>query len=219
MSSVLITVFILQLVIYLVNNVGTAAINEFLWILLNRLPLPSSQEAEKQRRLKTEYQRLRLELNKTSSANEFAKWAKLRRQHDKVLADLEKTTASSKGFKGSFDKTVTVARWAGTNGFRLFLQFWYSKTPLFWIPQGWLPYYVEWLLAFPRAPTGSISIQIWGIACATVIQLLGDVIVGSYTFILGSGARRREQPQMASASGNPLGPRADSSSGERKKEL
>ena len=38
----------------------------------------------------SEYLKVRQELNATSSQDEFAKWAKLRRQHDKLLEELEK---------------------------------------------------------------------------------------------------------------------------------
>ena len=34
--------------------------------------------------------KIKLEMNATSSQDEFAKWAKLRRQHDKVVEQLEK---------------------------------------------------------------------------------------------------------------------------------
>jgi hypothetical protein len=40
--------------------------------------------------LKKEYLSCRRELNATSSQDEFAKWAKLRRTHDKLLERLEK---------------------------------------------------------------------------------------------------------------------------------
>ncbi len=69
-----------------------------------------------------------------------------------------------------------ILRWGGTNGLRFFLQFWFAKQPLFWIPRGWVPGYVEWILAFPRAPTGSVSIQMWGIACATAVQLVSAAV-------------------------------------------
>ena len=46
-----------------------------------------------------------------------------------------------------------------------------------------MPGYVEWLLAFPRAPTGSVSIQIWGIACATVVQLVGAAVVAGLVLV------------------------------------
>ena len=43
---------------------------------------------------------------------------------------------------------------------------------MFWIPRGWVPGYVEWVLSFPRAPLGSVSILIWEMACATVVQMV-----------------------------------------------
>ena len=156
--------------------------------------------------------RLKREMNATSSQDQFAKWAKLRRQHDKALAQCDEksmapgpfshfalfekrranacgpTANSFKSFKSTFDRTVTVLRWGGTNGLRFFLQFWYAKKPLFWIPKGWVPSYVEWLLAFPRAPTGSVSIQMWGIACATVVQLVSAAVVAGIVLV-------REQQQ------------------------
>ncbi len=46
-----------------------------------------------------------------------------------------------------------------------------------------MPGYIEWLLAFPRAPRGSVSIQIWGIACATVIQLVGAAVMAAWALV------------------------------------
>lgn len=86
------------------------------------------------------------------------------------------TASSLQAFKTSFERYVSGARWLSTNGLRFFLQFWYSRRPLFWIPQGWLPWYAEWLLAFPRGPRGSVSIQVWGAACACAIHLVGAAV-------------------------------------------
>lgn len=72
-----------------------------------------------------------------------------------------------------------------------------------------MPWYVEWLLAFPRAPRGSVSIQIWGIACATVIQLVGAAVVA--TWVLGQ-TRRQERTQKVKVS-------VRDGTQERKKEL
>ena len=65
---------------------------------------------------------------------------------------------------------------------------------MFWIPVGWVPWYIEWMLSFPRAPIGSVSIQIWGIACATVVQMVGAAIVA--VFVL-----ERKGPQTAEKGG------------------
>jgi hypothetical protein len=45
---------------------------------------------------------------------------------------------------------------------------------MFYMPAGWVPYYVEWILSFPRAPLGSVSINVWGIACASIIALAAE---------------------------------------------
>jgi hypothetical protein len=54
---------------------------------------------------------------------------------------------------------------------------------MFWIPKGWVPYYAEWLLSFPRAPVGSISIPVWAVACKTVITLVSDALVAIVALI------------------------------------
>jgi len=67
---------------------------------------------------------------------------------------------------------------------------------MFWIPRGWVPSYVEWILAFPRAPTGSVSIQMWGIACATVVQLVGAAVVAGVV-LLGGKQQGTQKEKMA----------------------
>ena len=78
--------------------------------------------------------------------------------------------------KSSFDWGVKAVRWVGTSGLKFFLQFWYSKTPVFMLPEGWVPYYVAWILSFPRAPFGSVSIQVWSNVCATAITTLAEIV-------------------------------------------
>lgn len=99
--------------------------------------------------------------------------------------------------KTSFDLTVRSARWISTNGLKLFLQFYYSKTPMFELPPGWVPYYVEWVLSFPRAPLGTISIQVWSTACATAIALIGELLAASLAY-----ARTRKAQAVPAASGS-----------------
>ncbi|MCJ1298914.1 GET complex subunit get1 [Hypocenomyce scalaris] len=214
MPSLLITVFTLQLVIHLVNTIGAPAISNLLWVLWNKLPTSTSKSVEDQTRLRRDVVRLKREMNSTSSQDEFAKWAKLRRQHDKALAEYDEKTSSLQAFKTSFESSISIARWLSTNGLRFFLQFWYSKSPLFWIPQGWLPGYVEWLLAFPRAPRGSVSIQVWGAACACAIQLVGAAMTAVVVLLMQQ--KQREGPGM----GTPMKMSARSGGGEKvKKEL
>lgn len=78
--------------------------------------------------------------------------------------------------KSSFDWAVKIARWLSTTGLKIFLQFWYSKTPVFALPPDWFPYYVEWILSFPRAPIGNVSIQVWSNVCASTIAVVGEIL-------------------------------------------
>src|ERR1700709_1600592 len=89
----------------------------------------------------------------------------------------KKPESSLDSTKTTFDSAINTLRWLGTNGLRMLLQFWFSKQPMFWIPSGWVPYYAEWLLSFPRAPLGSISIQAWVLACGAIILLVNDALV------------------------------------------
>lgn len=61
---------------------------------------------------------------------------------------------------------------------KMFFQFWHAKTPVFTYPLGWLPWPVEWVLAFPRCPYGAVSINVWSMTCATIISLVGDAVLG-----------------------------------------
>lgn len=65
-----------------------------------------------------------------------------------------------------------------------------------------MPSYVEWLLAFPRAPTGSVSIQVWGAACATVVQIVGAAVVAAMVLVREqSEPKRRQGIKLASTGG------------------
>jgi hypothetical protein len=73
----------------------------------------------------------------------------------------------------------------------MFLQFYFTKQPMFWIPKGWLPYYAEWILSFPKAPLGAVSIQMWFIACGSVIALASEAVVAVFALVVGSVQQRR----------------------------
>ncbi|KAL4986454.1 protein get1 [Aspergillus falconensis] len=178
MLSLIWTIFILHIAIFLVNTIGAATIDNLLWLLYLKLPTSLYQTAQEQSKLKREVVQLKRDMNNTSSQDEFAKWAKLRRRHDKALSDYETLNQKLSSQKGSFDRFVKIARWLSTSGLKIFIQFRYSKTGVFELPGGWLPYPVEWVLAFPRAPQGSVSVQVWNSVCATAVTVIAEIITG-----------------------------------------
>ncbi|KAF7162769.1 hypothetical protein CNMCM5623_007938 [Aspergillus felis] len=176
MLSLILTIFFVHVAIYLVNTVGATTIDTLLWILYLKLPTSTSKNAREQSRLKREVVQLKRDMNNTSSQDEFAKWAKLRRKHDKAMDEYETMNKKLTAQKTSFDWSVKIARWLSTNGLKIFLQFYYSKTPVFALPTGWFPSYVEWVLSFPRAPRGSVSVQVWNSVCATAIAVMAEIV-------------------------------------------
>ncbi|KAI1373741.1 CHD5-like protein-domain-containing protein [Hypoxylon crocopeplum] len=203
MLSLLLLVFLVELGAHLVNTIGAATINNLLWSVYLALPTQTSQQAADKAKLQKEYLTIRRDLNATSSQDQFAKWAKLRRQHDKLLEDLEKMKSSHEALKAKFDRTVNVLRWLATTGLKFLLPFWYAKQPMFWLPQGWFPYYVEWILSFPRAPLGSVSIASWQTACIGVVMLISDTITAILGLALGAKMAEK-QPAKATMEKGPI---------------
>lgn len=208
-----------------------------LWRLYLSLPSSLANEFADQRKKQKEYLAVRHDLNATSSQDEFAKWAKLRRQHDKLLDELEKKSRkpsyhqsippllanqsplpAESGLEASrarFDRYLTAARLISTRGAQWFLPMWYGRVPMFWLPYGWFPYYVEWFASFPRAPLGSVSIVVWQGACTGMLALVIETAVG----ILGLVAAGKQQSQGPKQKQKQSVPAAGAGSAESKKEL
>lgn len=74
---------------------------------------------------------------------------------------------------------------------------------MFWIPRGWLPYYIEWLLSFPRAPLGSVSVQVWWIACANAVALLGEAVLAIYGVLVAEGTRKDRRAETVASRTKP----------------
>ncbi|KFY61866.1 hypothetical protein V496_04852 [Pseudogymnoascus sp. VKM F-4515 (FW-2607)] len=70
MPSLLVTVFILQLAIHLVNTVGASTVNTLLWNLYNSLPTPTSKAFKEQKKLQAEYLATRKQLNSISAQDQ-----------------------------------------------------------------------------------------------------------------------------------------------------
>lgn len=77
--------------------------NSQIWAAFSKLPTPTARNAAEVSLLRAEVVRLKKELASVSAQDEFSKWAKLRRQHDKAMAEHDK--------KGKcFDVVVSMAR-------------------------------------------------------------------------------------------------------------
>ncbi|KAF3930969.1 hypothetical protein ABW19_dt0203673 [Dactylella cylindrospora] len=151
------------------------------WTLYVKLiPSRASFDVTNLRKQQVEVLRIRKEITGTSSQDEFAKWAKLRREHDKKVADMEKLSQTISSHRSNFNRIISSIRWLVFSATGLFLQFWYRKEPVFWLPNGWLPDYLEWVLSFPQAPSGSVSVNVWSACAAIATKLVAQSIESAY---------------------------------------
>ncbi|EME83946.1 uncharacterized protein MYCFIDRAFT_134708 [Pseudocercospora fijiensis CIRAD86] len=200
MPSVILLIFVVQLLLNLISSIGAQAVNDIAWWFFTLLPSKQAKQDKENAKLKREVVKLKRELNAVSAQDDFAKWARLRRQHDKAKEKYEKESRDQQAFRSTFDSIVSKLRWLGTQGFNFFLNSWYAKQPMFWLPTGWVPYHAEWLLSFPRAPLGSISVNVWAIACGSVIGMVSEGIIALWTLQQGkvqTGANEGEKVKMA----------------------
>lgn len=85
-------IFLIVLLTQVVAWIGKSVLQEAAFSLYSSVFLGKAQRDQK--RLRKQVLEDKAELGKTSSQDEFAKWAKIRRRVDKGLADLEKTSES-----------------------------------------------------------------------------------------------------------------------------
>ncbi|KAG0025915.1 GET complex subunit get1 [Podila clonocystis] len=127
----------------------------------------------KQRLLKKEVLTLKNDLARTSSQDEFAKWAKLRRKMDSKIADLEKMTSELHVSKASFEIKFKGLLWFITSGIQFLMVAWFRRVPVFYLPMGWFGP-AEIVLSLPFAERGSVSIAIWFYFCRKFITLFAS---------------------------------------------
>ncbi|KAK4689187.1 tail-anchored protein insertion receptor, partial [Tremellales sp. Uapishka_1] len=167
-------IFLYVLLVQTISWVGKTALQDVVYSIYASIFLSSVKSS--QTKLRRNVLADKAELAKTSSQDEFAKWAKLRRKLDKGLADLEKLNTTLTSSKTSFSTKFNTLMWISTTGARMVLVWWFRKSPVFWLPKQWVPRPVAYLLSFPSAPRGSVSSGVWATVCARVLAS-GEEIV------------------------------------------
>lgn len=183
-----------------------------LWQLWCRTPFGPSKDFQEQSRLRRDVVRMKRELAAISAQDDFARWAKLRRQHDKAMEEhdkkgayyrqlglttlLTRTGAAVTTARSNFDSKATIFRWTCTSGVKFALQFWHAKTPVYTYPRQWLPWPVEFALGFPRCPYGGVSINVWSNSCAIVFALIGELVTYAGRYVQEIRSRQPQKIAM-----------------------
>ncbi|CAO3612579.1 unnamed protein product [Cunninghamella echinulata] len=139
------------------------------------LKVSKDPRAAKQQKLKRNLLKLKNELAFTSSQDEFAKWAKMRRRLDKGMANLEKLNSEIAFSKTGFELKLKSLLWFFIHGSQFLMVLWFRKTPVFYLPPGWFGP-AQRLLCLPFSPLGSVSVAIWFAACRRMIKAVAITI-------------------------------------------
>jgi len=166
------TLFLLVFFTELLGLVGKSRMIDAGYSLFLRIsPSPAHQ---KQRKLKREILTTKAELLSTSSQDQFAKWAKLRRKLDKSVADLDSLNNSLSSHRNTFSWFITVIYFIIATALPFVFTSWHRKTPIFYVPEGWFGP-SEWFLRLPFAPAGAVSCAAWTMIVRKAIRSMGRV--------------------------------------------
>ncbi|KAF9512529.1 hypothetical protein BS47DRAFT_1330276 [Hydnum rufescens UP504] len=171
--GLLVTIFLLVFFSELISWIGKPLLLDLCFSLYTYVFDPKA--ATRLKSLKTSILVDQKSLAQTSSQDQFAKWAKLRRKVDKGFADLDKLNAEMASVRSAFAIRFNSILWIVTNGSQLFIGWWYRKQAVFYLPPGWFGP-AEWWLALPFAPKGSVSCGAWQVACRRAIRLLEGIV-------------------------------------------
>ncbi|KAJ3340033.1 GET complex subunit get1 [Entophlyctis luteolus] len=182
---VLVTVFLVAAVAALFdanyNAVAAALYTLFRYIV----PLRASKQLAG---AKTSLTEAKQSLHLISAQDDFAKWAKERRRHDKLEAEyaslgesggtpflvalLNEYTLPVKSISSDKASFVSSASWC-LWGFVWFLQIafivHYLRTPMFFVPRSFVGPFLR-ALSMPFAPKGSVSVTFWLFSCKTSVK-------------------------------------------------
>ncbi|GAA5794936.1 WRB/Get1 family [Helicostylum pulchrum] len=162
-----ITIFLLVLVTESILFLGYSYITSLTYDLY--VKFTKDRKVLKQIKMRNDVVKMKKELAQTSSQDEFAKWAKLRRKLDKAVADSEKMNSEIAYAKTAFELKVKSALWFIVHGSQLGMVMWFRKSAVFYLPPGWFGP-AQRILSWPFAPAGSVSVAVWFAACRRVIK-------------------------------------------------
>ncbi|KAK9469120.1 WRB/Get1 family, partial [Lipomyces arxii] len=162
MTSIILIVIGVVVFNAFISAIGSDNLAEYIWHLWTTFaPTEAARNVRKLRQLQREAILKSTEQANTSSQDEFAKWAKLNRQVDKLKTEIE-TLGRKIGTRRQFFKTqIKRSIWLSTTGMKFFVRIKYRKAAVFWLPKGMFPSAVEWILSLTSAPKGSVSVSVW----------------------------------------------------------
>lgn len=157
----------------LVTSVTSVHMTEMFWqIWTSYAPSYAIRQLRSKR---NEMIKVRQERSNTSSQDEFAKWARLDREHQRLKKEYDAMNSEVAATRQKVMLFVRVTKWILSTGLLWVVQWLYRKSPVVWLPYNSLPHRVEWFIALPSAPLGSISVVTWVLSLNTAVSTLTNL--------------------------------------------
>lgn len=158
----MILAFALIFVIFLtrfIASVSTPKATNYVWEFWAKVAPSSSMRQLRAKR--DELMKVRSERSNTSSQDDFAKWARLDRQHLKLKKEYDSMNTTVMGKRQKLASLISVAKFLVSKGLLWSIMWYYRRSPVVWLPHKALPHKLEQMLSLPFAPRGSISVANW----------------------------------------------------------
>lgn len=172
--TLLLVTLVVLILKQIVSYVGKSTLQDFVWA--SYLKIGSKFNLNKSFDQWTAKKQELNEINKQkrliSAQDQYAKWTKLNRQADKLVAEIKTIEELINTNKDKINWYVSKLTLVLLTIPMYFIKFWYRKQVLFYLPKGVLPYPIEWVLSIPFFPLGTVGLTVWTFAVNTVIEEL-----------------------------------------------
>ncbi|KAI3638939.1 hypothetical protein MIR68_003437 [Amoeboaphelidium protococcarum] len=164
----IVSVTAIVLILAFFESIGYQSVSEMLYQSLGHL-IGINKRAQRHQ-LKAEVVQLREQLKSISAMDEFAKWARLKRQVDKLSAEYDQLMSSDAMSKTAFTVKVSLALRVLVYIAYALLTFFHFRSPMAYLPSEWTGDYISRVLSLPVAPSNSISFSVWAFALRSVVR-------------------------------------------------
>ncbi|RCK67726.1 Golgi to ER traffic protein 1 [Candida viswanathii] len=176
--TILVGIFCILLIKQAVGRIGKSTIQEFVWLIY--LKLSSNQAIRDYNAKKVELHDVNKQKRAISAQDEYAKWTKLNRQADKLTAEIQSLNEEIHQLKASIDKAANLLLMVLTTLPIWVSRIFFRKTHLFYLRKGMFPAYIEWALALPFLPSGTVGLTVWMFASNSVISNLISLVAFAF---------------------------------------
>lgn len=134
------------------------------------------------------------QLNSTSSQDEFSKWAKLKRSHDKLLKQHEDTKQENTKAQMIIKPLVKVLMFALPSVLQFGVTIANGKRTIIHLPpHNWFGSALTLFFSLPFSPRGTISASIYGMVVKRVLKLLRQFKQDVSTIMFGVKSSQTSQ--------------------------